>query len=166
MSVFLASITEVFCNPCVKWKKCNNNQIYKRFINHITLWWRCQVKIIIMTNYTKQPAEFPSKTKKVKRAHSASCQQFQVMILQEGTTVVLLLHLLLSSLSTPMGLMTFPELAKTWMMWFCMVHIIQKPGSWPATGAEWQYVEYFHMQTIFPILFRIRHYSNLIQVKR
>lgn len=40
--------------------------------------------------------------------------------------------LLWSLLSTPIGLMTFPELANTWMMWFSIVHIMQNPGSKPS----------------------------------
>lgn len=44
-----------------------------------------------------------------------------------------LVCLLFRSLMKETGLMALPVLAKAWMMWFCIIQIIQKPDWWPET---------------------------------
>lgn len=52
----------------------------------------------------------------------------QHMHLSHSTAIILLFK----SRINDTGLMALPVLAKAWMMWFCMMQIIQKPVWWPS----------------------------------
>lgn len=53
-------------------------------------------------------------------------------------------YLLLRPLITDVGLMALLEQHRTWLMWVSIVHIIQKPSSWPG---EWKKRVSSHSET-------------------